>query len=229
MALNDVFINLRKNLYAPLLFFIPTSLVPENKKELLQSPEFEKIFNMAAMIPKSGKTYKLESVDGLMDILEKPSTLNENVFLLSDQKASLNTFQFNILFEKYQEQLKFYATIANWMANHVSDHCKIDDNIKGYFELQNDFFQYHLKEINSKFKVNVIVDSGLEEALQHVEKELPDFKELFQNNKGNLVGQNSGKVTKPRIKKKAKPPLITDEEARSFLLASVFNVADQHN
>ena len=224
MALDKAFKDLRNNLYRPLLFFIPKSLVPESKKELLDSPEFARFFNTPAIIEKSGESYELKSNPNYIQILEKPSILVGNIFLLSDQKAVLNSFQFGVLLEKYLEQLKFYNTIASWMAQHIKEHCAIEENIMEYFELQNTFFQHHLGEINAKFNVNVIPNTDPKDALEYIEKDLPAFKKLFQTNDRSNPEQNLDNLPKYKNIRKPKPVLVTDEEARNFLLKSIFNV-----
>tara|TARA_R110000868_G_scaffold339309_1_gene600030 strand:- start:1072 stop:1752 length:681 start_codon:yes stop_codon:yes gene_type:complete len=224
MALENVFIDLKNNLYRPLLFFIPKSLIPESKKELLGSPEFARYFNTPAIIEKSGESYELKSNLNCVQILEKPSILVGNIFILSDQKSSLDTFQFNVLLEKYLEQLKFCNTISSWMAKHIKIHCEIEGDILGYFEMQDSFFQHHLGEINAKFNVNVIPNTHHMDALEHIEKDLSDFKTLFQTKDRNNTEQNLDNLAKQKNKRKPRPVLVTDEEARNFLLKSVFNV-----
>ncbi|MBC8769360.1 hypothetical protein H4O18_15290 [Arenibacter sp. BSSL-BM3] len=224
MALEDAFNDLRNNLYRPLLFFIPKSLVPESKKEFLDSPEFARFFNTPAIIEKSGESFELKSNPNHVQILEKPSILVGNNFLLSDQKAALNSFQFSVLLEKYLEQLKFYNTIASWMALHIKEHCEIEENILEYFELQDTFFQHHLGEINAIFNVNVIPNTDPKDALEYIEKDLPAFKKLFQTKESNHPEQNLDNLPKQKNKRKPRPVLVTEEEARNFLLKSVFNV-----
>lgn len=227
MALEDVFIDLKNNLYRPLLFFIPTSLIPESKKELLDSPEFARYFNIPAIIEKSGESYELKSNPNCVQILEKPSILVENIFILSDQKSVMDAFQFNVLLEKYLEQLKFCNTISSWMALHIKDHCEIEGDILGYFEMQDTFFQHHLKEMNTKFNVNGIAYSNPTEALEHIVKDLPSIRKLFHKNEGNIKKQQTTNHQKP-TKRKTKPVLVTDEDARSFLLKSVFNIDEEY-
>tara|TARA_R110002049_G_scaffold125135_1_gene280748 strand:- start:3596 stop:4276 length:681 start_codon:yes stop_codon:yes gene_type:complete len=224
MALEDAFNDLRNNLYRPLLFFIPKSLVPESKKELLDSPEFSRFFNTLAIIEKSGEAYELKSNPNHIQILEKPSILVGNIFLLSDQKAVLNSFQFSVLLEKYLEQLKFYNTITSWMALHIKEHCEIEESIMEYYELQDTFFEHHLGEINLIFNVNVIPNMDPKDALEYIEKDLPAFEKLFQTKDRNYPEQNLDNLPKQKYKRKPRPELVTDEEARNFLLQSVFNI-----
>lgn len=228
MALEEVFVELKNNLYRPLLFFIPKSLIPESKKELLDSPEFAKYFNIPAIIEKTGQSFQLKSNPNSVQIMEKPSILEGNIFVLSDQKSALEAFQFNVLLEKYLEQLKFCYTISGWMAKHIQEHCEIKGDILGYFQMQDSFFQQHLREINAKFNVNGIAYSAPTETLEHIEKELGIIKTLFTNNEGSVKEQEKGDHRKP-TKRKSKPVLVTDEEARSFLLTSVFNVEKEQD
>ncbi len=226
MALEDAFNDLRSNLYKPLIFFIPKSLIPESKKEWLESPEFAQLFNKVALIEKSGEINELKSCPGLFQIMEKPSILNGNIFLLSDQKAALNSFQFNLLMEKYLEQLRFYNTIAKWMALHIAEHCEIDDNIKSYFELQDDFFLNHSQEIEAKFKIDTTTLTKPMDVLEHVEKDLSPFEKLIENNKSQNGITKLGRQMGQTKTRKTKPVLVTNQEAEDFLLKSVFNVLD---
>lgn len=225
MALEDAFNDLRNNLYRPLLFFIPKSLIPESKKELLDSPEFARFFNTPVIIEKSGGSYELKSNPNHVQILEKPSILVGNIFLLSDQKVALDPFRFNVLLEKYCEQLKFCNTIAGWMADHIGEHCEIDTDILEYFVLQNTFLQHHLHEINVKFQVHVIAGTDPNNALEQIEKDLPSLKRLFHINESTLVENDSDDRPKQYKKRKPKPVLLTDEDARNFLLKSVFDIS----
>jgi len=226
MALEDAFNDLKNNLYRPFLFFIPKSLVPESKKELLDSPEFARFFDTPAIIEKSGNAFELRSNPELVQILEKSSILYGNIFLLSDQKAALAPFQFNVLLEKYMEQLTFCTTIANWMALHIHEHCDLEEYILEYFKLQGTCIQYHFNEINTKFKVNPITNAHPMDPFKHIEKDLLSIKKLFLNNEFHQTELNLDNNPKPSKKRKSRPVLVTDHEAREFLLKSVFDVSE---
>lgn len=224
MALEEAFNELRNNLYRPFIFFIPKSLIPEQKKELFDSPEIAQLFNKVAIIENSGEIYELKFSKGLFQILEKPSILNGNIFLLSDQKAVLNSFQFNLLMEKYQVQLQFYTKVSKWMALHSTEHCVINDDIKSYFELQDTFYQNHLNEIETKFKIKITTQIKPIDLLNHIEKDLSPLKKLIRDNKVKSNGANFNHQKNQTKVKKVKPVLLTDQEAKSFLLKSVFHI-----
>ncbi|MCM4169813.1 hypothetical protein KCTC52924_03591 [Arenibacter antarcticus] len=222
MDLEKVFINLRNNLYQPLLFFIPKSLVPEEKKDLLKDPSFSKYFNIPAIIKRSGESFELKNSSYQMEFLGKPAILDKNILILTEQKATTHLFQFNVLMEKYRVQLDFYTTITRWMAQHFTEHCGAEDDVNYYFELQDQFFQNHLQEIETKFGKIKIAPLKPADVLEHIENELVPFK---KEEPGKSIPDLDSKVSKPK-KKKTKRPVITDEEASKYILKTVFNIED---
>lgn len=150
MTIDETFNNLKDNLYKPLIFYVPRSIIPEDKKELFSASKFNLVFNKIAVIDKKGNILELKSNIKLLQLLEKPILLDENIFLLLGEKEQLKPNPFNFLLEKYIEQLNFYVLISDWMDKNIAvDIPDLDSDIKSYFELQKKIFQNNKEFIHT--------------------------------------------------------------------------------
>ncbi len=225
MTIDNTFNNLKNNLYKPLIFYVPRSIIPDNKKELYGSSKFDSIFNRIVVIDKKGNILELKSNIKLLQLLEKPTLLDENIFLLLDEKEHLKPYQFNYLLEKYIEQINFYVLISDWMdKNIIINIIDLDSDIKSYFELQKKVFQKHLGVFKNNFLSNTISYSKPVDVLKNIEKDFPPFNQFIKKqNASNIKFNEKDTTIKERVKKQ-KTILITEEEVENFILDIVFNL-----
>lgn len=224
MGLERTLKELVLRLNRPLLFFIPKDLIPTDNLEKFNIIEKEKFFDRTIIYNQDSQINGAISSWDYVQVLQKPTLLGNNMLRLVDEEASLNPSQFNTLLEKYSMHLRFYLFISKWMAEHINAHCIIDKNIHGYFEFQKDAYQNHKREVEIKFGLLILVDLTSSEILRYIKKDTPvPISEVI--NKDNEVPKNTEQENLD-IQKSPKPKkqlLITDEEAREFIMETVFN------
>jgi len=223
MTIDEIFNNLKDNLYKPLIFYIPRSIIPEHKKESFSASKFDSVFHRIAVIDKKGDILELKSNMKLFQLLEKPSYLDKNIFLLLEKKEILKPNQFNFLLEKYVEQLNFYVLISGWMDKNINvDILNLDSGVKSYFELQKNIFQKHLETFQNNFLSKAISLSKPVEVFKHIENDFPPFKQFINiPNESDLSPNLNTNKKKGREQKQI---LITDDESKKFLLNTVFKL-----
>ncbi len=225
MTIDETFNNLKDNLYKPLIFYVPRSIIPEDKKELFSASKFDSVFHRIAIIDKKGNILELKSNIKLLQLLEKPTLLDKNIFLLLEKKEILKPNPFNFLLEKYIEQLNFYVLISDWMDKNIAvDIPDLDSGIKSYFELQKKIFQKHLEVFQNNFLSNAISLSKPVDVFKYIKKDFPPFKHFINIQNESNLRPNLNTNKKKGSNRKQKPILITDDESRNFLLNTVFKL-----
>tara|TARA_R110002074_G_scaffold5143_6_gene25285 strand:- start:6711 stop:7394 length:684 start_codon:yes stop_codon:yes gene_type:complete len=224
MGLEKTLKELLIKLNRPLLFFIPKTLIPKEELKAFDSNETEALFDKIVFYCNDGQIEEIISGSRYTQLLEKPSLLEFNMLRLIDEEAHLNATQFAVLLEKYILHLRFFVSISKWMDEHVNQHCKLDKNLKEYFKIQSVSFQNHRQEIETKFSVNIITDLTSRQILSFIKKDssatLPNL--LPKENKSKKITDLPTSKSK-KVDKTEQQILITDQEARSFLLESVFD------
>lgn len=225
MTIDETFNNLKDNLYKPLIFYVPRSIIPEDKKELFSASKFDSVFHRIAIINKKGDIQELKSNIKLIQLLEKPSCLDNNIFLLLEKKEILKPNPFNFLLEKYIEQLNFYVLISDWMDKNIAvDIPDLDSGIKSYFELQKKIFQKHLEVFQNNFLSNTTSLSKPVDVFKYIKKDFPPFKHFINIQNESDLRPNLNTNKKKGSNRKQKPILITDDESKNFLLSTVFKL-----
>lgn len=224
MGLEKILKELLIKLNRPLLFFIPKTIIPTEELKAFDSNETEALFDKIVFYCNDGQVEEIISGSRYTQLLEKPSLLEFNMLRLIDEEVHLNSTQFAVLLEKYILHLRFFVSISKWMDEHVNQHCKLDKNLKDYFEIQRVSFQNHRQEIETKFSVNIITDLTSRQILSFIKKDssatLPNL--LPKENKSKKITDLPTSKSQ-KVDKTEKQILITDQEARSFLLESVFD------
>lgn len=212
--------HLIEQLYRPLLFFFPKSIIPDSEKSKFQGINSDDFFDTPVLIYTNGTIDKINSVKNYGSVLEKASILNYNLLKLLDAKEDLSSMQFQTLIENYILHLRFYVFITKWMNEHFNNHCEINKSLKSYFQLQHDYFNHHKLAVETKFKLKIITDLSSKEVLTYFENDTPPLlKNIIKTDKV-LEKNNSIKIAND----KKKTVLITDQESRNFLLDNVFNL-----
>ncbi|APQ18813.1 hypothetical protein [Maribacter hydrothermalis] len=213
-----------KQLYTPLLFFIPKSIIPLSELSEFRNIKTEDFFNTIVLLSENNATEKVLAIKDCTPLLEKASILNYNTIALMDIKENASSLQFSTLLESYIMHLRFYSFISKWMNENVINHCDANKKIKGYFQLQADCFQYHKLQIENKFSIRIISNLNSVEILSYINHDdYVPLKDVIENQKSIAAKATNPIPEKSATVKLQKPILITDDEARSFLLATVFN------
>ena len=220
-SLFETFETLRLNLYKPLIFYIPRSIIPEDKKEYFEAPRFKDYFNNVIIINQKGRDYELKDQPSFYQIMLKQGMLDENIFNLLDKKETLNENQFDFLLSKYLIQINFYVLISEWFNRNMKLHIdKISDEVKSSFKLQYEVFFKHLEQLKSSYFIKEKIHSQHNtNIVELIENEFPELKEIFANKSKNELQKR--KLIKA-VKKKT--PIVTDKQAEEFLLDTVFKV-----
>ena len=216
--------SLIKQLYTPLLFFIPKSIIPLSELSEFRNINTEDFFNTIVFLSENNSTEKVLAIKDCIPLLEKASILNYNTITLIDKKEHTSPLQFSTLLESYIMHLRFYTFITKWMNENVTFHCGANKKIKGYFQLQADCFQDHKVQIENKFSIQIITNLNSAEVLTYIKNDnVQLLKNVFkQQEKLDVIEESP---TPKSVKKvgSEKPVLITDEESMEFLLETVFN------
>jgi len=224
MGMRETLNYLIQNLNRPFLFFLPINIVPKSEMEAFVSIDIETFFDTVVLYDKNGEIDEINTGSSYTQLLDKPTLLGHNILRLLDEKAVLNTSRFNALLEKYVLQLRFFVFTSQWMYEHVDEHCTIEKNVKSYFKLQKTAYQHHKEEIESKFQIRVNTDLTSRQIMDHLKKDSSTTLSILVDNVKETQYENAfSKTDIPKELPLEKRPLITDLEARSFLLKTVFN------
>ncbi len=211
---------LQEKLYKPFIFFIPESIIPEEKKGSTEAKRLEPILNAIIFVDKNGLDRGLDQNPNLLELFGKNSYLDENMFLLLDEKERLTSAQFNFLIKKYIEQFNVFDYVSNWLNENLTLYIdKVEDKIKAYFVFQKMAFQNHKELLQQNFTLNVIPQPKPKEVVDQIENTFKAFDQF------KIIRENKEPTPKPVHKNpKKKPILITQEQAEDFLLRTVFNI-----
>ena len=213
-----------KQLYTPLLFFIPKSIIPINELSEFRNIKTEDLFNTIVFLSENNSTEKVLAIKDCIPLLEKASILNYNTIKLIDKKENTSPLQFSTLLESYIMHLRFYTFITKWMNENVTFHCDANKKIKGYFQLQADCFQYHKVQIENKFSIQIIPNLNSAEVLTYIKNDnVQLLKNVFKHQEKLDAIEASPAPKSLKKEGSQKPVLITDEESMEFLLETVFN------
>ncbi len=230
-----------KNLLEELIFYIPdneifnVTIKAHNLLEL--KIYFQKVIYMDKMkgpLMYTNDTYK-------PNMLEKASLLNRNILSLIDKKGKLDLVGFNYVFDKYYEQVQGIYFVATWLNNNERLAMVEQANVRAInkFKSQEQLYEKHLLELNATFKNSKeLVSQNNDRIIKNLELQFPVlFKQLkgidtaLEENK-NVIDQlvkeflkyQKTSLNNVAIPKSNKKILITETEAKEFLLETVFGI-----
>lgn len=232
--------NLTSNLFSHFVFYLPhelfkgVELSEENRQNIEHN--LDTVFYVDAHL----KRHKHDNQSLYVEVLKKRALLNSNTFILLTQKEIRKPYQFAFILDEYQKILDFNLIVAEWMAQKITVFLpNTPQDVKNALQLQSDYFKNHQKELNNYLELAASTPQPPNDMMDFVAS---NFKEL--NNKLSAMAQNqisqvegekvlaTGIATKEKVEtneepiitinKKRRKQLITDEEARKFLLKTVF-------
>ncbi len=234
MALEKTFNKLRINLYKSFIFYIPKNIFPAEQLDLIE--DVDQFLDKVIVINEYGAIYELTNQPFLVSILQKQKLLDANLFKLLDREAKLKNTQFDFFIKKYLELVNVCLYISRWLNNNVeSSKLEMSVDVKNAFQFQYNFFQKHFDQINQHFNsTEKAIPQAPQDIAQFIENNFKELKESLTSHyddKGVMIDNKAGKELQvedlPKSKqrqKKVKPVLITEREAESFLLKTVFDL-----
>lgn len=236
--LETLFEELRDNLFRNYLFYIPSTLVEEAPLTAEQKTHLVPLLDYILFIDTDLNLYTYKQQPLQFKIYQKQDLLNANTFKLFTQKEIRKPFQFDFIIKEYTKYLEFNRVATNWLLQHLDVYLpNTTTEVKTVLQLQHANFKKHQQDIDQQ----LLQDKALpKEDMNLLEFVANNFKDL--NHKlsaiqitnpvattvattvGSAVENEESATNSKHTKiKKEKRPLITDDEARKYLLKTVFN------
>ncbi|MUH36955.1 hypothetical protein D9O36_13970 [Zobellia amurskyensis] len=230
MKLEETLKDLILKLNRPLLFTVPKAIVPTDEIERLDPFIVEGFLDTVIFYGNDGQFKDTCSGTDYLQLLEKPTLLGYNYLRLIEIGENSSSSKFNAVLEKYILHVRFYVFVSKWMTDHLDEHRKIEKNVQSYFELQSSAYQNHKRELEKKFGIKIVTDLTSVEVFSYLKKDAsPSVPDLTKIERPDKEKETIGKKNKSGTPKYKKDTLITDREAREFLLETVFNQKKQFN
>lgn len=225
-SLKDTYDELIKNLFKPLIFYIPRRFWIEIDDGKWMDKEFDHLFDLVVLVKPDGSNQLLHNGASNFHMLSKTSSLDKNTYRLLDLKARIEPESFRFLSERYSLSVAFYKKISTWMFEHLlEDVPDANKETRVSFEIQKTAFDNHWNYIQDHFSVPDYVKnhfSGQDLNANDVIT-MRDFMNGESVPTENMFEKLKEKTSK-NVKKKIKKILIIETEAEQFLLETVFSV-----
>lgn len=228
-----------------LIYYIPSEIIIEDVldeiKEEIPDSFFDDLFLL--QINKGISHFNKEDVFEINQrLLEKRSKLEENIFKLESKSKDLTPVAFEIIIQKYLDQLLFFLFITDWLISNLKKYNKKEFSLTliGAFKLQHEYLKSHLKDCLTHYANNIDVEKEFfftaeSLVMEYIPELLSRYNQIASrindvNHKGTKgeagvieISEHPEKPgLKPRVKKKR--PEISDEKIEKMILESVFKV-----
>jgi hypothetical protein len=225
MTLDKIYLKLQVQLSVPFVFYIPSSIVPEDKKQVLETPVCKAVMDQIMLIEKNATDFRVLSAESVSPILTKAAVLDKNMFLLLKQKKKLSSSEFSFLLDKYSELLYFFRVISEWMSKNIrSLDTPLSKETAIYFESQHLALENHEQAFRKYFPLYKISVSKAIDWSRVTKNDFPPLAQLTTKEVEKGLKSILASDKKPAVKKEKKAPLLTDEQSQRYLLETVFNV-----
>lgn len=204
--------DLVKRIAKPLLFYIPKRLFPNTPELDKVEGELGKVFDIPILLDSNNEVSTPPNVSSLFHLLAIPQSLNLNLVTLADSKDELKVETFNFLYSQYWSLINFYFSLLSELSQHAKQDLQTtEEYVLEYFQLQSSFYKNHLHEIENLYGLQAS-GKDIHPAKFHLEKiGLKNYSFQCDSVKSITI-----------VKGNKKQPLITDNEARKFLIESIF-------
>ncbi|TYB77951.1 hypothetical protein ES676_01660 [Bizionia saleffrena] len=228
-SFNQIYIDMTKRLYVPMVFYIPWRVWNQFKNEKWEDSSYNNLFDKVVIIKPDGSNALLNNEQSSHHIMIKKERLDLNTFKLLELQNDLDAKQFDFILNKYITQLDFIKRISMWMFENVQKDIEdLKQETSLSFQIQQKAIIEHWAYVQENFIGITQIDETTNEIILN-KKDFKSFKELM-NPSGVFpsVTQTKSKTKeeaeKPKKLKKEKKILVTEEEATIFLLNTVFNI-----
>ena len=225
MSLEKIYGKLLGNLLNPYIYYFPSSIIPEEKKGIIEKPVLKTFFDQIKYLDPNGNNYNVITIQSIYPLLSKAVILDKNMFLLLKQKRKLSIIELNFLLEKYYDTLNFFAVASKWMYTNLhSLKTELSQEVAIYFETQNLAFQNHEKAFKKYFP---LYKTAIPKTIDWSHLEENEFLPMEQLATKEIEKELTS-ILKPKeklgVKKNKEPAIIADKLAQRYLLETVFNV-----
>ena len=223
MGLEELFEELQMKLYKPFIFYIPSSVIPEEKNFEFQDAKYAVYFNNVILIDSKGFDKELKAEPSYYEMMTKKASLDKNLFKLLEKKEALEVNQFEFLLEKYLEHLNFCVYVSEWLSTNLVNHITCySEETKNTFKLQSDTFANHFRDVKSKLLITDRFKNKPIDVLNFVQNKVP----VVNNTLKTIIPEDQELKPDKEIKKRSKKqmPSLDNEQVEDFLLRTVFNM-----
>lgn len=229
MDLNNEMQVLVNKIKAPSIFYIPKKLLSEFSKKDAYNLAKIGFFDTMFIINKQGVNKPVTNVNELLLLFDKAKILTSNVFQILVCKAQLDNATFHYLLVEYLKDLGSWIRVIKV----VKDDAKKDLHyykpyFQSYLDMQYNHLMNHQSELKKKFGYwktefeigRIFNDSNFKLPKQQPKVDL-NFNKINEDTKEQT---KKSTVSSNPIKHKKKPLILSDADADSYLLKTVFNV-----
>lgn len=220
----SIYEELKENLVYPFVSFLPLEVMYETgDKEVVDSIN-EKIdpFDKPIFAKSSVEFLCINPTTDLSLFLAKSKSLEDNFFALHDYEDTLSEKDFDFLLKRYLETAYTYLFFSQEMIALFSyNQNKSLDKYAYLFEFQDLVFKSHYQDLLRNYSNYTVTEKNGLNILNFMKDEFSNSTPL-----SNIESQQK-ETTKP--KKSKKEIVVSDKEAKDFLLQNVFHVAKLQN
>ncbi|MDO1500341.1 hypothetical protein Q2T40_09385 [Winogradskyella maritima] len=222
--MKNTFNDLKLKKYKGFLFYFNDEIYDHLEKQLGPETLPKSLSNKVILLDNDGKQEVISERTNLLPIYSKQQTLDEILFELGSLSKEMPENLFITALRKYEAYLKFDLEWSIWMLSSLNVEQPINHNkLEKAFEVQFKAFQKHHFDVTDSFKLKpthnlpkMSFPKALLKRLK-INKDNPVYK--IPNSK-----DDNRKSKEKATPKRNKNSLISDEEARQYLLKSVFDI-----
>ncbi|WMI64106.1 hypothetical protein RBH94_08480 [Aestuariibaculum sp. YM273] len=210
-----------QGIYRPSLFYIPNNIFPDLTPE--QEKEFNdyRVINAVGVLKANGDTTYANKCSPTVELLSKPTQLENNVYQLQKLRDELSKETFDYLLGEYQKHILTCKYVYDWLLNNTNEAInEVTKEELSLFKLQLDWISSHIDKVQAVF----CLDRKQTEETPEELTELPNS--VFNNKAYNniLKKENLSKDKPTKVKKSKKANLPSEQDIDAYLLETVFNV-----
>lgn len=217
--MNSILEKLLQKINRKIIFYVPKKLFESIAVVDLNVYDEIGLTSNLIIIKEDGKIESINTgLEGFL-LLSKEKDLKSNCFELLKMKGEIEGKAMSYLLDNYYKELDTYITLSNYVnKNAKKEALNYVAHIQSALNLQHQVLVEHKKELRGHF--------GHWKALVDLERIFGSTKPKLKDRLKDKGKINNTKITgsKKVLEKGKKPPIITNDEADTYLLTSVFNV-----
>lgn len=222
MNIKEELEKLTKNIYIPMVFYIPCALFPDMSEESKKNLEDQQFFNTIQLLNINEDVKPLQNNILSVNVLKKSSILKSNFLELLEFENKLTKESFKHLINEYLNSAYGYDYVYTWMATHIDNDVPTAlDNEKHFFMFQAQALNQHIRDIHDRFLKNKKYNNT-KINFKKIINYGTDVLVLDKKLKTVLKNRNTTSLIQTKKKNKFMPP--SEEDVKKMLLKSVFNV-----
>lgn len=224
----ETYDELRNGIIKPFIFYIPYNALPvEAKKIINETPVLKVLFDVIVSIDKNLHTTTGEGIyQNNLEHINKSIQLETQIIKLIEFKDNSSPTLFKFIFDKYYTLVSTFDFVSNWMNENFIKYFNPFElkTEKTLFQFQAEAFKSHLNYLNENFKTITPKPKPQKEITQFLQNEYSSLNIIPSSQPTAAAIKAPATSTPTPAKKNNKKQPITAEEARNYLLETVFNV-----